>query len=302
MGFDSSFWRKCRTGFRWCRFSALFAVLVLICAVAWLNRVGLPGFVKTQLVENLRSHGIELKFSRLRLHFVRGFVAENVLIGSAKNPDSPVLSLRQLQIQLDYLTLLRGRLQIAGLVLRQGKLVWPLGLTHALTLDHIQTDLRFQANDIWSLDHFQADFSGMELRLSGDMAHASEIRRWDILRGRQSANFAVWQARLRKFSDLLNQVHFDGMPQLTVNVNGDARDMHSCTVRADVIAPGVQAPWFNARNLQFAATVSAPADAPANFDSTWGFWTNAQPFRLTWDAGFMDLKAEKLNAAAFTAN
>jgi hypothetical protein len=300
MRLQPGFWRKCRVCFRWCRISLLLLVLVFVCAIVWFNRVGLPDFLKVRLVENLRTHGIELEFSRLRLHFVRGFVAENVLIGGAKTHDSPTLSLRELQLRLDHRALLHGRLQIAGLVLWQGKLVWPLAPTTALTLDHIQTDLRFQTNDTWSLDHFQADFAGAKLNLSGDIVHAEEIRRWKIFRGRESAGYMVWQARLRKFSDTLAEIHFTGEPQLSVNVNGDARDIHSCAVRLNVTAPGVQTPRFSARDIQLAAIITAPAALPTNFDASWDFWTNIQSFGLVWSVQLADLKAEKLNAASFT--
>ncbi|MGH7990759.1 MAG: hypothetical protein ACREDS_11300, partial [Limisphaerales bacterium] len=116
MRLQPGFWRKCRIGFRWCRISALLLVLVGLCAIFWLHRAGLPDFLKTRLVENLRAHGIELKFSKLRLDFARGFVAENVRIGGAKTSGSPTLSLQQLQLKLDYRALLHCRLQIAGLV------------------------------------------------------------------------------------------------------------------------------------------------------------------------------------------
>ncbi|MGH7976593.1 MAG: AsmA-like C-terminal region-containing protein [Limisphaerales bacterium] len=298
MRLQPGFWRKCRIGFRWCRISALLLVLVGLCAIFWLHRAGLPDFLKTRLVENLRAHGIELKFSKLRLDFARGFVAENVRIGGAKTSGSPTLSLQQLQLKLDYRALLHCRLQIAGLVLRQGELVWPFSPTNALTLDHIQTDLRFQKNDTWSLDHFQADFAGANLSLSGDIAHAQEIRYWKIFHGQKSAGFTDWRARLRKFSDTLGKIRFVGQPQLSVNVNGDARDIHSCAVRFNVTAPGVQTPWFNARNIQLTATVTAPAGAPTNFDASLDFWTNAQPFRLVWSARLTHLKTETLTAAS----
>ena len=209
-----------------------------------------------------------------------------------------MLSLQQLQLRLDCRALLRCHLQLAGLVLRQGKLVWPLSPTNALTLDHIQTNLRFQTNDTWSLDHFQADFAGAKVSLSGGIAHAREIRRWEIFRGRESAGFQVWQTRLRKFSDVLAQIHFAGEPQLSVNVSGDARDIHSCAVRMNFTAPGVQTPQFGARDVQLAAAVTVPADAPTNLDASWDFWTNAQPFQLVWSAQLAELKSDKLNAVS----
>ena len=290
------FWRKCRIGFRWCRISALLLVLAGLCFLVWLNRVGLPDFLKTRLVENLRAHGIELEFSRLRLHFVNGFVAENVRIGGAKTTDSPTLSLQQLQLRLDHRALLHCRLQIDGLVLRQGKFVWPLAPTNALTLDHIQTDLRFQTNDTWSLDHFQADFAGAKFSLSGDIAHAPEIRNWEIFRIKKSGNRSARQISLQEFSDMMNQIHFTGAPQLSLAVNGDARDIHSFICRLNVSAPSAQTPWFSAHKIQLSVSLTAPTDAPTNFDASWDFWTNAQPFRLVWSAQLAQLKSRKLNA------
>jgi len=145
------FWRKCRTGFRWFRITVLFAVLALVCALVWFNRIGLPDFLKRRLVETLQARGIELEFSRMRLNLARGLVVENVRLGHARSPGDPAFSVAEIQLELNYRALLRRQWQIDGLVLRQGQFTWPLAPPHALTLDHIQTELRFQASDTWSL-------------------------------------------------------------------------------------------------------------------------------------------------------
>jgi len=124
MRLQPAFWRKCRICFRWCRITALFAVLVMVCAFVWLNRIGLPDFLKTRLVEALHSRGIQLEFSRMRMRVTRGLVVENVRVGDARIPDNPTFSVGEVQLQLDFRALLRRRLEIKGLVLRQGKLVW----------------------------------------------------------------------------------------------------------------------------------------------------------------------------------
>ena len=85
-------------------------------------------------------------------------------------------------------------------------------------------------------------------------------------------------------------------PQLSLTVNGDARDIHSFDVRLNVSAPSAQTPWFSGRDIQLAANLTAPADAPTNFDGSWDFWTNVQPFRLVWSAQLAQLKSRKLNA------
>lgn len=226
------FWRKCRVCFRWFRISLLLLVLAAVCAFVWFNRVGLPDFLKTRLVQALHSRGMELEFSRMRLRVVRGLVVENVRIGAAKNTGSPSFSLQEIQLRLDYRALLHRQFQIDGLVLRKGELAWPLSPTNVLALDNIQANLRFQTNDTWSLDSFSAEFAGARLNLSGEIAHAPEIPGWKIFQGQTSTNRP---ARLQKILDALAQIHFDGSPQLSLVVNGDARAIHSFTVRISIV-------------------------------------------------------------------
>ena len=293
MAAQPGFWRKCRTGFRWFRITVLLAVLALVCALVWFNRIGLPDFLKRRLVETLQTRGVELEFTRMRLHFVHGLVIENVRLGHAEAPDDPVLSLAEIQLQLNYRALLRRQWQVDGLILRQGNFVWPLTPTNALTLGNIQTEVRFQANDTWSLDHFQADFAGAKLSLSGEIIHAPEIRNWDIFHGKKSASRAVWQARLRKFSDTLDQIHFTGTPQLSLVVDGDARDIHSFAVRLNLNAPSIQTPWGGARDIRLAGNLTAPAGTPTHFVPAWAWWTNAQPYRLTWTGKVQGIEIRK---------
>ncbi len=100
-------------------------VLAVLCAVVWLNQVGLPDFLKTRLVATLHGRGIDLEFSRMRLRFERGIVAENVRLGVAQ-AYGPYLTLAEVQLQLDFRAFLHRQVQVEGLVLRQGRLVWPL--------------------------------------------------------------------------------------------------------------------------------------------------------------------------------
>jgi hypothetical protein len=231
MRLQPDFWRKCRVGFRWCRITVLSVVLVLVCAFVWFNRIGLPDFLKTRFVQALHSRGIELEFSRMRLRVVRGLVADNVRIGDAKTPGGPTLSIRELQLRVDFRALLHRQLQIKGLILHQGRLVWQRSPTNVLVLDNIQTDLRFQTDDTWSLGHFQADFAGVKLAMAGEIAHTSEIRDWEIFHGQKPTDHKTLLEQLQKISDTLGQIHYENAPQLILTANGDARDLHSFTVR-----------------------------------------------------------------------
>ena len=119
---------------------------------------------------------------------------------------------------------------------------------------------------------------------------------WAIFRGANTGNAAAARDRLKKFADALGQIHFSGPPQLTLAFVGDARDVHSFNARLAVNAPAVQTPWGDARAIQFTTKLTAPGDAPTNSPSLPGFWTNLQPFRLTWTARAAELRSGRINA------
>lgn len=291
------FWRKCRIAFRCARFTVWAAVLLVLVAIGWLNVIGLPKFLKTRLVTALHERGVQLEFSRMRLRFIHGLICDNVRIGEPDKTGA-VLTAREVQLRLNYWALLHRRLQVDGLVLHQGNFQLPLSPTNSLALTNLQTELRFAENDTWTLDQFSADFAGASFLLGGEIAHAPEFRNWKMFAGRKTGDYGSTRASLKNFADTLEKIHFEGRPQLNAKLNGDARDIHSIIFALNARAPGVRTPWFNVRDLQFAARLSARADAPVDLDPAWGLWTNLQPFRLDWTGRGTNLHSPILNAAA----
>ena len=143
-------------------------------------------------------------------------------------------------------------------------------------MDHIETDLRIQTNDTWSLDNFKADFAGIKISLSGDIGHAPEFGNWQIFRAPRTGGHADWPAQLKNFHDALDRIHFEGQPQLSLYVNGDARNFRSFTVRLNLNAPSAQSPWFDGKNIQLNANLAAPRGVPSSFSDSWPWWTNSQ--------------------------
>ena len=298
MSSKSGFWRKCRIALRCVRFTIWAILLLILAAFAWLNLVGLPGFLKTRLVTALHERGVELEFTRMRLRLVHGLICDNVRIGTPHETGNPVLTAREVQLRLSYPALLHRRLQVDGLVLHRGSFVFPLSAEDSLTLTNLESELRFAADDTWSLDHFHAEFAGAAFTLGGQIAHAPEFRNWKMFATAKTADRGSVQSSLRSFVDTLKRIHFEGHPQLTARLNGDARDVHSFSFNITVRAPAVQTPWFGARDLQFSARVLAPVNAPLLNDPAWGFWTNLQPFRIEWTARGADLDVASLKAGA----
>src|SRR5438552_2550740 len=152
------FWRICRIYFRRFRITAWFLILAILGALVYVNQVGLPGFVKRPLLEKLRARGIDLQFSRLRLRWYQGIVAEKVRFGRSDEILGPRLTLSEVQIHLNRHALAKLQLQVDALMLRKGRLVWPIGETNQpnreFSVENIQTELRLLPNDQWALEHF----------------------------------------------------------------------------------------------------------------------------------------------------
>jgi hypothetical protein len=255
-------WHRFRVIFRRCRIAVLLAVLALAGCVLYLDRVGLPNFIKNPLVQKLHDRGLDLQFTRLRWRLSRGIVAENVFFGRTNDLFSPQLTLKEVQLRLDYAALLKRQFQIESLQLRQGHLSWPVvsetnGPTRQLSIENIQTDLQLLTNDVWELDNLQAQFGGANIQLSGTLTNASLIRDWKYFHGKPAAPGTL-QARLRRVADTLEQIHFTAPPQLKLEIRGDARQMENIVVRLYIQAPGADTAWGTANGFNCYVLLSPP--------------------------------------------
>jgi len=268
-------------------------VLGLVGVLLYLNQVGLPDFVKGPLLENLRARGIDLQFSRLRLRWYEGIVAEDVRFGRADDPLSPHLRVSEIRVRLNGQALRRRQFQIDSLLLRQGQLILPVAETNRalrqLSIDRLQTELTFLPNDQWALENFRATFAGAAFELSGTVYHASAVREWAWFQPAEPqapTPAGTWQARLQRLADILDQIHFAEPPNLQLDLRGDARDLQTFRVRLKISAPGAQTPWGTFRQGQFSGQIlpagrSQPAHAELSLDAAdaqtpWGSTTNLQ--------------------------
>src|SRR5206468_5535870 len=227
--------QKFRRCFRWCRITSLFLVLLLLGGLVYLNGVGLPEFLKLRLVSELRSRGVALNFTRLRLRWYHGLVAENVSLGRADDPSGPHLSLAEADLQLDRAALHRLQFHIRSLVLHDGRLVLPLPSANQpperFVIANIMTELHLLPGDRWELDHFQAVCLGARINVSGTLTNASAVQDWQF---RRAANQPAgqWQTQLREVVRVARQLRFKQPPEILFTLRGDARQPAGIT--ADV--------------------------------------------------------------------
>jgi hypothetical protein len=255
------FLRTCRICFRYTRIGIWLLILAILGCLIYVNQIGLPGFVKKPLLEKLHARGVDLQFSRLRLRWDQGIVAENVRFNSADEPLSPEFKLAQVQVQLNHKALSRFQFQVDSLRLRRGRLAWPIADTNQptrqLAVEDIQSELRLLPNDEWSLDDFKATLGGARIQLSGTVTNASAVRDWKLFEshGKTPTPGGVWQRRIRGLADTLESIHFLSPPELRVDLRGDARDLQSFHLWLTLNTPGAETPWGAVHDGKFNARV-----------------------------------------------
>jgi hypothetical protein len=269
-------WRTARICFRRFRITVWSLILTLLGGLVYLNQIGLPDFAKKPLLEKLRARGLDLQFSRLRLSWYHGIVAENVRFERADEPLSPHLTLAEVRLRFNHAALARLQFQIDSLMLRQGRLVWPLAETNQaprqLAVENIQTDLRFLPGDQWALDHFTAGFAGAKIQLSGLVTNASAFGERKFLQAQRATPANLWQNRLRRVADTLEGIRFLAPPDLRLDVRGDARDLASFGVRVFLSTPGAVTPWGSVARGRlsarlFPATANGLSSAEVNLEA-----------------------------------
>jgi hypothetical protein len=146
-----------------------------------LNQIGLPSFAKDFLVGQLRERGLDLEFSRMRIRLGRGIVAENVNVGRAEGGMEDQLFVDQIQLKLDWWTVLRFRPEIRAVTLRGGKVALPIGVTNApaarFEVEDIEGLLVFAAPEHWVLEHLRGRCLGGAFDASGSFTNAGALRR-----------------------------------------------------------------------------------------------------------------------------
>ena len=332
----SRVWRKFRLYFRRFRVAVWLVVFAVIGALLYLNLIGLPDAVKRPLLEKLRARGIEVQFRDLRLSFYRGLVARDVRFGSPEEPLAPQLTAERVEISFVGATLWRLNFQPGGLLLRNGRLVWPLGDTNELVLppeagsrrreeaeDHgqrgnppphvggyelavekIDADLRFHSDDQWELRNLEGQLAGNKIRVSGSLSNALAVRYWKIFHPSQTnAPLAAekLRAQLRQFAAALQQTRFGAPVGLRVEFAGDARDPNSLAGTVNLTAPDVATPQGAVKGGRFFACFAPNPKAPKTTDDGWGWWAGFSPYALEWRADCGELRSPKLAFTQFSA-
>lgn len=262
-----------RCYFRRCRITLLFLVFLLVGAILYLNIVGLPSFLRDLVLTQLRDRGLHLEVETLQWNFYRGIVARGVKFGRQGDETGARFTAKEAELNLDYPLLWARRFEIRSVGLRDGRFLLPVTATNeperVLALEKIRADLRLLPGDAWSLEDFQASFAGAEFHLSGVITNASAVQSWPVFRagpvkpGSKVSGRSV-PKRLRKFADLLAEIHCSRPPEIRATLSGDARDLESFAMRLAISAPDSETPWGHIADGVLTARLrpAAPVERP----------------------------------------
>lgn len=257
-------WQRIRRPFRWCRIALWCLILVLLGSFLYLNIIGLPEFLKSPLVAELRSRGIDVEFGRLRLRWFQGLVAESVHLGGTEHAESPEFSVAEVAVKLDPASLRKLRFKVTSLILKDGRLDIPLPSadepTQRFTVRGIGTELRLLPNDRWELNQFEAVCLGAKLKLSGTLTNASAFRDWQVGRSTNQSP-GLWQTQLRHALRVTRQMDFSRPPEIHLFVRGDAQNPARITADLTFSARDANTSWGRLDGLLLIAKLNRPSES-----------------------------------------
>lgn len=256
-------WRRLRLGFRYFRVSIWLFVLIVVASLIYLNQIGLPDFIKNPILAQMRARGLELDFSRLRLEWYRGIVAENINMGSPE-PNGPQFFIDMAEVRLNHRALIHFKVELDSLLIKQARFCWTLPAleeysARALSVDDITTELQFLPGDVWVLSNLRGHFLGADLLLTGAVTNATFLKE---LKGPPGTNKVataqgnVWHRLLY----LRDNIEFASAPRIVAHLQIDARRPERFTGDASIRLPGARFPGGSVGDAQLHVTGAAAED------------------------------------------
>jgi hypothetical protein len=277
------------TTLKWCRISVLLLCLVVVVGGLFLNHVGLPDWLNRRIEAQFQAKGWDLQYSRLRLRWYRGIVAEDLQLQRTNTLYGPSLFLPRAEFRLNWKAFRHLDLEANAAVLRNGRLVWPLPGTNqprrTFLLSNVSGELLFRPHDIWELNYLQAEVLGARVQFRGEITNASLIREWKLPQRPRQTPLAPGHNPWSRLLVAVEKIQFDGQPDFRVVFSGDAQNWKTFEAQARFSGQGVDSPWATATNLSFTAHVlpsprsndAVRADVRLTADQTrtpWGAATN----------------------------
>src|SRR5687768_884859 len=235
------------------RIALLLLVFAAIVTAFFLNKIGLPDFAKERVVQYLREKGGDAEFSRLRLRWGRGIVADEVHVRRTNDWNGPHRFVQQAVCGVDFGSWRRPKIEVRSFKIRGGRIIWLLRqqgeAQPPFVLNNATGELYFEQNDQWDLRVLNGELLGTEVRFTGRIANGSLIREWRAggqkRRGPRRDPVALWEQIVRN----VTQLRFGAQPELDGHFQGDAADFRTFEGNLKFRVPFMTSPWGTGTNV-----------------------------------------------------
>ena len=243
--------RKWRCWWRWCRIIVLLAVLALAGFLFYWSRTGLPPFVKSRILSELRQRGVELEFQSLDFYWDRGLVAEKVGLSKIESAPGITAAAETLELGLEPFQLLRGRLAPGSVRLKGGRLAWNLPATNSpaqpLIVERVDASLHLGGNGLWLLEKFQLDFQDVHINARGRIVNGLDW--WRNMAGREAGAIKLDEQLAQKCADFVAKWKFAAGTAVKLKFNADALRLASAQANMELESPAVSSPYGHLRQV-----------------------------------------------------
>jgi hypothetical protein len=249
------------TAFKWCRVTVLLLVLLFVAALAYLQLVGLPDFLKNPLLRALRQRGFEAQFASARFGWGPSIVIENAAFSTTNQASGPHLSAQWTQLNLNADALLHARLQVDSFEILQAGLRLPVSPTNEgpLSLTDVNLSVTLASNNLALLHNGSAWSRGVRIHVNGEIRNFLSLRDWKSPLPSLPAAPPVSAAGQPKPAprltawEVLQTIHFTGTPELNFHFYADGRDENTLRAELEFTAASTQTPWGQSGSLHLRA-------------------------------------------------
>lgn len=238
------------------RVTLLLLIFAAVVTAFFVNKIGLPEFAKQRMIRQLRANGWEADFSRVRLRWYYGIVADDLHLRRTNGFTGPNLFVPRAECGLNFAAFVKLKLDINSFKMNGARVVWPMAQRGQrqppFTLNDTTAEVYFNPSDEWELRVLRGQLLGARVHFSGTVTNGSLIRDWRIGEKRPGPRrdpVAVWEEVVRTAA----QLRFAAQPQLEGTFRGDAADLRSFDAHLKFKAPAVASPWGAGTNLLMTA-------------------------------------------------
>jgi hypothetical protein len=251
------------------RFLQIVLALVLLCAGAtmwYLYRKGFSRSWREWLVEELRSRGVEVSFSKLTVEPFRGLVAKDVKVYQNASRKRIWAKVDEIVIEANYAHVARGEPFLNALTLVDASLELPLDPKKpdgpSLKIEKLNTRLHLPPKQLL-VAHLEAELFGVRVKAAGQLANPFFTKP-----SPPSPPGPEGVSPLARICEELRSLRYEGAPpELRLRFSGDMTTPESLVVEADLRGEKIRRGAYRLESLSASAVWQNQSFVISQFDA-----------------------------------